>query len=226
MPYLHRFTRVTISGTAFGGAEEWSTGFNMGEVDADATMPDQGLADAVRDAWRAFMIKPTTSISAVYEATLVKVSSVGTDGKSNAADTVYANFPVVTKGVNGERHPAQIALVATLLGVPARGVASKGRMYLPGVFSGVGLDGKISTQTSLDIATNLRQFLFDVAQYAGTPNVPMLASPGSLNRDGTPRLGGSGPKNSQITAVKVGNVFDTQRRRRNGFAEAYQTVVL
>lgn len=224
MPYLHRFTRVTISGTAFNGAEEWSTGFNIGEVDADATMPDQALADLVRDEWRAFMIKADSNISAVYEATLVKVSSIGVDGKSNAADTVYANFPVVTKGVNGERHPAQIALVATLLGVPARGVASKGRMYLPGVFAGVGLDGKISAPTPLNIATNLRTMLFNIAASNVTPNVPMLASPGSVNKDGTPRLGGSGPKNSQITAVKVGNVFDTQRRRRNAFSEAYVTV--
>jgi len=226
MPYLHRFTRITISGTAFGGAEEWSTGFNYGEVDADATMPDQGLADAVRDAWRTFMIAGSSSISAVYEATLVKVSSVGVDGKSNAADTVYANFPVQTKGVNGERHPAQIALVATLQGVPARGVASKGRMYLPGVFGGVGLDGKIGGTLPFDVATNLRKFLFDCAQYPGTPNVPMLASPGSVNADGSPKLGGSGPKNSEIVSVKVGNVFDTQRRRRNGFSEAYQTVLL
>lgn len=226
MPYLHRFTRVTISGTAFNGAEEWSTGFSMGETDADATMPDQALADFIRDKWREFMIKPTSSISAVYEATLVKVSSVGMDGKSNAADTVFAGFPVVTKGVNGERFPAQIALVATLLGVPARGVASKGRMYLPGVYSGVGLDGKIATQTSLDLATNLRQFLFDIAAYEGTPNVPMLASPGSVNKDGTPKMGGSGAKNSQIIAVKVGNVLDTQRRRRNGLSEAYQTVAI
>jgi hypothetical protein len=226
MPYLHRFTRVTISGTAFNGAEEWSTGFNIGETDADATMPDQALADFIRDKWREFFIKPTTSIAAVYESTLVKVSSVGTDGKSNAADTVYANFPVVTKGVNGERLPAQIALAATLLGVPARGVASKGRMYLPGVFAGTGLDGKISAPLPLDIATNLRKFLFDIAAYEGTPNVPMLASPGSLNKDGTPKIGGSAPKNSQIIAVKVGNVFDTQRRRRNGFSEAYQTVAI
>lgn len=226
MPYLHRFTRVTISGTAFNGAEEWSTGFNIGEVDADATMPDQALADAIRDAWRTFFIAPSSSIAAVYESTLVKVSSIGTDGKSNAADTVYANFPVVTKGVNGERLPAQIALAATLVGVPARGVASKGRMYIPGVFGGTGLDGKIGGTLSFDLATNLRAFLRAVNDFEGTPNVPMLASPGSLNKDGTPKLGGSGPKNSQIIAVKVGNVWDTQRRRRNGLQEVYQTVPL
>lgn len=223
MPYLHRFTRVTISGTAFGGAEEWSTGFNFGDVNADAQMPTQAVADAIRDAWRAFMINGTSNISAVYEATLVKLSSVGTDGKSNAADTIYANFPVQTKGVNGERLPAQIALVATLLGQNARGVASKGRMYLPGVFAPVGLDGKINTLTQTDIATNLSTFLKAVNAIEPSPNYVMLSSPGSLNKDGTPRIGGSGPRNSVVTSIKVGNVLDTQRRRRNGFSEAYVT---
>lgn len=50
-------------------------------------MLDQALAGWIRDKWRAFFISGISYIASSYEFTLVKVSSVGQDGKSNAADT-------------------------------------------------------------------------------------------------------------------------------------------
>lgn len=226
MPYLHRFTRVTISGTAFSGAEEWSTGFNVGEVDADATMPTQAQANAYRDAWRAFHIHQNSWMSDRFASTLVKVSSIGVDGKSNAADTVFADFPVETKGAKAEAFPPQVSLVATLQGLDPRGVASKGRMYLPGAIAGLTTDGHLDTQRRNELHAQFLIFLKAVNAFEGTPNFIMLASPGSLNKDGTPRIGGSGPKNSIVQSLKIGNVYDTQRRRRNGLAEQYLSALL
>jgi hypothetical protein len=226
MPYLHRVTRATISGTSYGGAEIWSTGFYIGNVAADATMPTQAQADQIRDAWRTFFTNSTSKFSNSWQSTLVKVSSIGTDGKSNVADTVFSDFSPAAVGATPERMPPQVSLVASLQGVSPRGVASKGRMYLPGIAAALGSDGKISSVDQGNIATNFQTFLQAVNAFAGTPNVVMLASEGSLNRDGTPRVGGSGPKNSQVINVRVGNVYDTQRRRRNGLAEVYISKVL
>lgn len=221
MPYLHRFTRVTISGTSFGGAEEWSTGFNVGEVDANATMPTQAQADAYRDLWHDFFVHHDAYISNRWESTLVKVSSIGMDGKSNAADTVFATFPTLTQGATGDSFPPQVSLVASLLGVDPRGVASKGRMYLPGVAAGLDATGHIPNNQRNELHAKFAAFLDGVNADTSTPNVVMLASPGSLNKDGTPKIGGSSPKNSRVAAMKLGNVYDTQRRRRNGLAEQY-----
>jgi hypothetical protein len=226
MPYLHRVTRATISGTSYGGGEIWSTGFYIGNVAADATMPTQAQADQIRDAWRTFFTAATSKFSNSWQSTLVKVSSIGTDGKSNVADTVFSDFAPAAVGATAERMPPQVALVASLAGVSPRGVASKGRMYLPGIAAALGSDGKISSVDQGNIATNFQAFLQAVNAFAGTPNVVMLASEGSLNRDGTPRVGGSGPKNSQVVNVRVGNVYDTQRRRRNGLAEVYTSRAL
>lgn len=226
MPYLHRFTRATISGTSFTGAEEWSTGFNIGEVDADATMPTQAQADSIRDAWRTFMTSAGSATSNRYTATLVKLSSVGTDGKSNAADTIFADFPVVTTGTVATSYPPQVTVAATLIGLSPRGVASKGRMYLPGTSAGLEASGQIPTVAQGALATAFQTFLQAVNAFEGTPNFVMLASPGSLNKDGTPRIGGSGPKNSIVQSIRVGSVYDTQRRRRNGLTEVYTSRVL
>lgn len=221
MPYLHRFTRVTISGTSFGGAEEWSTGFNVGEVDGDATMPSQAQADAYLEAWGVFFKHLDSGISNTYSTTLCKVSSIGMDGKSNAADTVFAVPAAAMNGAWGGKFPPQISLVATLAGNSPRGVASKGRMYLPGVSIDVDGSGHIPNAQRNPIHANFLTFLKSVNAFAGTPNFVMLASPGSLNKDGSPRIGGSAPKNSIVSSMRLGNVYDTQRRRRNGLAESY-----
>lgn len=226
MPYLHRFTRVTISGTAFGGAEEWSTGFNVGEVDADATMPTQAQAEAYRDAWATFFTDANAYINSNYSSSLVKVSSVGMDGKSNAADTQFADFPSNTNGVYGGQNAPQVALVATLSSETPRGVASKGRMYLPGIGLVVGADGHLPGAQRDLLHGKFLTFLQEVNAFAGTPNFIMLASPGSLNPDGTPKIGGSTAKNAIVTSLRLGNVYDTQRRRRNGLVEQYKTGTL
>jgi hypothetical protein len=223
-PLAYRTSRVTISGTYAGGAEEWSTGFWFGNAGGDATLPDQALADGIRDAWRTFFITLNNGVSNLYESTLVKVSSFGTDGKSNPNDTVYANFPVQTKGVANPLFPPQIALVATLQSADPRGLAAKGRMYLPGVNIALGTDGRIPAAGQGNIVTGIKTFLAAVNALPAD-NVILNASHGQLTKDidGSvgPKVGGYGPVSKPVISVKVGNVYDTQRRRRNGMSEVY-----
>jgi hypothetical protein len=220
-PLAHRTTRVTISGTCFGGAEEWSTGFWIGNETADADLPTQGLVDDIRTAWQTFFVTSSSYVANTFTSTLVKASSVGTDGKASAEDTMYATFTGNAAGARTENFPPQIALVATLVSTKARGVGAKGRMYLPGIVAPVDATGHINGTTQAGILTNFKTFLTAVNASTATTNVIMLASHGSLTAAGTPRVGGSAPINKAVVSVRLGNVYDTQRRRRNGLAEAY-----
>lgn len=220
-PYAYRVTRVTLAGTFGGGAEEWNTGFFFGNAGADAELPTQALADMVRDKWAAAV--PNLSMSSQYECTYVKLSSLGTDGRSSAADTVYSTMPANTKGTSATWLAPQLSLVLSMHSSTVRGVGSKGRMYLPGVAFGVGLDGHITTGNAQAVANTMGTFLAAINADAISPNVVVLASHGSLNKDGTPKIGGSGPVTRAVTGIKVGNVYDTQRRRRNQLAEVYST---
>lgn len=212
-------------GTFAGGAEEWSTGFYMGAENQDADLPTQALADSIAVGWRNFFIAPASQISSRWAATTVKVSSVGTDGKSNAADTIYANIAAGTVGVATFHLPPQIALVATLTSTRARGVGSKGRMYLPGVGMTTEGDGKIAIGAVNGIRDTLATF-FNAVNGLPDNNVVVLASHGSLNPDGTPKVGGSAGIIKAVNGIRIGTVYDTQRRRRNGLSEQYSTVAL
>ncbi len=225
-PFAYRVTRVTLMGTSFGGAEEWSTGFYMGKENGDAKLPVQQLADDIAAAWRTFFIAGGVTVSSQFEFTLCKVSSFGTDGKSDANDTVYATPSAKTNGAGTGILPPQCALVATLTGPQARGLASKGRMYLPGITTPVGGNGKITSTAVSNIGTPLKAFLTAVNASTATDDVVINASHGQLTKGAggqlIPKVGGYGPVNKAVTGLKIGDVYDTQRRRRNGLVETYQ----
>jgi hypothetical protein len=226
-PHAHRVTRCSILGTMFGGAEEWSTGFYIGGTAGDAALPDQATADMIAAAWRTYFTNAASGFSGNYTTQTVKLASIGTDGKSNAADTIYSNLAPAAVGANNNgAFPPQIALVATLASTTARGVGAKGRMYLPGIFQPVDATGHISSTAQGNMLAQLVTFLRAVNSGLGNFESIILASHGSVNADGTPKVGGRAPINTVVTSVKLGNVFDTQRRRRNALREVYQTTQL
>ena len=101
LPLAYRSTRVTINGSFGGGVEEWSTGFWMGAENEDAALPDQALADGIRDAWRTFFTNNNSWISPAFRTLEVKLSSHGTDGRSDANDTIYSVMTTECKGTIG-----------------------------------------------------------------------------------------------------------------------------
>lgn len=220
-PLAYRTTRVTISGTYLGGVEEWSTGFWFGNASGDALLPTQTVADAVAAAWKTMFTNASMQISNRHTTTEVKLSSMGTDGKSDANDTIYSTNQLPCTGTATNYFPPQVALVASLYGPAARGLGQKGRMYIPGVSAPVGADGKIQGSFAQGISDTFAAFLTAVNAIPSTPNVVVLASHGQLDQFGKPKIDGFGPVTHQAVGVKVGSVYDTQRRRRNGIAEQY-----
>jgi len=221
MPYAFKVNRVTMQGTSFSGEEIWSTGFYLGNVSADADAPTEAMATSIGALWQTFFTHTNSRISSQFQTTEVKIAQLGTDGLTIPDSVKYYTYPAPISGVQGSTlFPPQIALVATLVGPQARGLASKGRMFLPGVSAAVSTNGRISDLNRGEMATNVRTFIRGVVDLAETNNVPLLAS------QGRPGIGGTAPVNHEIVSVRVGNVYDTQRRRRNGLAEAYSTVVV
>jgi hypothetical protein len=71
-----------------------------------------------------------------------------------------------------------------------------------------------------------RTMLQAINATTATDNVIVLASHGQLNKDGTIKVGGRAAVTKAVQTVKMGDVYDTQRRRRNGLVEVYQTASL
>lgn len=221
MVFAHKVVHVTMSGAMLGGAEEWQTGFYVGRPAADADVPNQLFVDAVRDAWQTFFTAPANAISTAYTFTQVKAARLATDGKYDGTD-VAISFP--TAAVQGPRGgnpmPPQIALVATLVGGSGKGLAGKGRMYLPGINEVVDGSGHINQAFCGTLATNLAAFFNSLNASFDIPGEVINAS------KGTAKLLGINARNIPVNGVRVGNVYDTQRRRRNALAEVYSTAVV
>ena len=116
--------------------------------------------------------------------------------------------------------PPQVSLVATLIGGSGKGVAGKGRMYLPGVCQSIDANGRVLTQITQNIATQVAAMFDALNASVDAPGVVVNASMGSkrgLYIDG---------RNVPVNGIRVGNVYDTQRRRRNGLQETYTNAVV
>lgn len=217
MALAHKVVHCTIMGTMFSGGEEWQTGFYLGAPDADAQVPNQAFADVVRNAWQTFFTLAGNGVSDSYNFTGVKLARLGLDGKYDGS-AVIQSFPTgqVTGGSTGLPLPPQVALVATLIAGSGKGLGGKGRMYLPGIKHAVTGNGRISDADALRVANNLATFFNTINASTDKPGTAINASRGHV------KFGGAGAVNITLNGIRVGNVYDTQRRRRNGLSETYQ----
>lgn len=224
MVFAHKVVRVTFSGTMWGGQEEWSTGLYLGLKDADAPTPTQAAADQCCEAFRSMFVNGNMGISNAYQFTKTKLAAIDASGHTIDSEVLYAAPSGSNSGGNiTDRVPSQVALVVTMLSNRPRGLAAKGRMYLPGVSHKVNTSGRIDINPVVNNMAGLLKTFFDsMRNDADIPGQPILAA------KGTGALPALTAQNDYITKIRVGDVYDTQRRRRNGLSEAYvnQTLVV
>jgi hypothetical protein len=219
--WTHKVVHVTLSGAMMGGAEEWQTGFYVGHPDADAAVPNQLFTDAVRDAWTTFFQHADVGISNWYSFTQVKAARLTEAGKYDGTDVPVSTPAAAVYGARGGNvFPPQIALVATLIAGSGKGLAGKGRMYLPGINEPIDATGHLTAVYTQKVATQLAAFFNTINASFDIPGEVINASKGRQ------KLLGIGARNVPVNGVRVGNVYDTQRRRRNGFSESYTNAVV
>lgn len=216
--FRHYVCRLTAFGSSYTGTEEWSTGFYFGLADADTPDPTQASADAFLARWQTFFTTATTGIWSGCKTEGVRIAKLNKDdGKVLPAYNFYAYPGTPFAGGNaGGPLPAQTSLVASLLARPNAGLGAKGRMYLPCINYPVNADGTISPTEQGNIATNLQTMFNALNDEADVPGELINASRGRLLQ-----LLGDMPVNRYVQDIKIGNVYDTQRRRRNQLNETY-----
>jgi len=222
--YAHAVNKVTISGTCFGGAEIWSTGFFVGLEDGDAGEVTAPQCNAIADHWEVFFEHAQSEVSWAWLTTEVKMAKIDTLGETVEDEVEYYTYPAaIAGGKQSNGLPPQVSIVATLQSSNVRGLASKGRMFLPGLAPNIGQFGKIDAAQLGVIATNINNFLSAVNDDFAIPGQIILASFGSVTaKDASGKPTGWGPgENKFVEHVRLGDVFDTQRRRRNALNETY-----
>lgn len=229
--YPFRVNKVVISGTCWNGQEQWSTGFYLGNLNSDAPDPGTTSASGIAPFWTTFFTAASTKVATVYKTHQIKVSQLEPDGDVDLSRIDIYDYPEPITGTHTlNLYPPQITLAATLTSDLQRGLASKGRMYLPGIAADVTTTSpKISATDASNVATNLKTFFDGVNASGAVSGVAILASKGhkvDLDPTTPDTYSYTGGKVAEVTGLRVGDVFDTQRRRRDGIQELFQAVVL
>lgn len=193
--------RHVISGTTPG--EEWSwtlhTEGTVSTGDANGT-----LAAAITAAYTNGLATITT---ADVVTTLASTASIdpATDGQMTRVEVVLS-----LPGTDlGEMLPFQCATVVTLITAVANR-HGRGRFYLPPLGALVLEGGRINAAATSNLDTAFTAF-FDEMNTGGL-------QPVVRNR--------SGHISTPVTEARVGDVIDTQRRRRNKLSETYTVIAV
>lgn len=140
----------------------------------------------------------------------VKVANIGADGHYTGEPAIY-EFGSPVAGGAGAPHPSFLSLSLGFTTGKSFGRARSGRIFPPN-YGCLGVSGSyISSAQQADLIASAKEFLSAVKVDIGDP--------GYINPYVISRSGVSNP----ITGVRVGNVWDVQRRRKNAVPETYAT---
>lgn len=208
--------RIVIRGT-MGAEENWSTSIAYipsASTPASYVTTQQELNDwaddigADIDGGGLSILRNALSTSGI-------ITEVVTQKFRNDNTLERQSIPYIANeaGLGTPAMPPQCAIVISLL-TGSVGASYRGRVYWPAV--GAALDGSLRLNTPTepsDVATEFATKLFDwgnLAPVGGTARPVVF----SRTQDVV----------TPVTSIRVGNVCDTQRRRRDGMTEAYVAV--
>lgn len=211
MPHPYSFNQVQIIGDAYNGQEIWTTGFSIGATEQGSADPTIEAAEAIANAWVNWFTATNSGTATSHRTLAVKYNKMGTDGKQVTDPTIEYVLPTPAVGASATgNHPAQCTMVLSLRAEQSRGLATKGRMYLPTTAFQVGQSGKVS-ESNITLSLDMLQTFFQaIRNTAPVLGVPILTS-------GSGILGAT----NAVSTIAMGTVYDTQRRRRNDLTEEY-----
>lgn len=199
---------LQFSGTLPGG-EVWSFGLRSDTVAAGITQAQlQTIADNCEDAYSAFHAVAANSMGNGVLFDLVTARVITTIGLTRMQAEASPTSPVAGSG--STTYPNQVATVVTLL-TSAAGRRGRGRVYLASLGGTIGATGRMSTTKRSSLVTS----------FASTVDV--------VNSNLSAVTAGSKvavqsqvvPSAAKVVSVRVGDVLDTQRRRRDAMVESY-----
>lgn len=223
-PRHFRLTFTGVFGAAAAPVEEWSMGVSLIAV-PDGTYSQEGLKSAVGALGPLWGSHVASYASTQARHTNTTLALVGVDGKyeRNAAGAYQrAELATDVAGVSTTLVPLQIALAVSLHS-NYDGPTGRGRFYVPTPGIAVQADGTYADTTAANAASAMKGFV-DAINAAvaggggtwGAPDSPIgrvcVASGGSIVKGLAPAL-------HPVTRVSVGEVPDTQRRRRSDLLE-------
>lgn len=215
--YDRRHFKLTFGGQVGDDVDEWSTGIRIAPATLGAvvdwphavTQIGEHYIPVVTTLWNAIKSRVATGIDLRW----IKLAAIGTDGKYvPGLDPYIYDFETPIAGTAGSFCTGpQSAVVLSLRTNRNRGPATKGRMYLPITAAMPGATTfRLSSTYTDEIADAGKAFI----EQLRVVNETTTFGPYIMSGIGNGAING-------INFVLVGDMLDTQRRRRNKFTEEY-----
>lgn len=214
---------------SFGGplhdTEQWSCGLRLNPPGALASNPfhdeiEAGLADLAGDI-STWWTQNTVIQSIAAKLEQVKLNVIGVDGRYEDATTSHTHWFTGTLPATSYAaiYPGQVSLVASLTTDADRGLASRGRIYLPSPKLAINSTyGTIEAADAISVANRVAVLINSINDWPGWDAVTEWAG---MRVQVVSSVGAGAMR--PVTGVRVGRVLDTQRRRRKSLLEQYQT---
>lgn len=209
------YVRVSILGSSPGG-EVWSINPVFDPTGEFGTSVDQTALDAATDAIAA--LSPGANLLA-FASSALAVTGARCEVRQDSDDSLLAISTQIRSsplsGSGAALRGAQNALVISLR-TNTPGGSGRGRLYWPAVGTSIGTDLRFTSASALTALTEMRAYLNAMRSALATafPTIGFDLAVRSRTTHTTPH----------VNKVQVGNVPDTQRRRRDNMTEDYQSL--
>lgn len=209
MAFPLRHWLFTAFGTSWGGVEEFSFGFRISNQDP----PVQADVDALVAPTQTFWNTAGMGIDSQHSLIGIKLAPIATNGLyppgENAVEALFTPDP--GPGAGGNHWAPQCTMCVTTTTALPRGLAAMGRFYLPSMTGAIAASGRAPSGLNTSIAAAAATWLTAV-------NAAVLGGVAVFSKGNAAVPNGA---LQTVTGVRVGDVIDTQRRRRRQLVEAY-----
>lgn len=215
MAYNQPILKLTFGGSV-SGEDIWTNGLSIGgndQGDSGAIQAFEGLEpDAFATIAQEFYADGPNHMASFNTLEWIKMALVGPDGKYVEDAKIY-DYPAPVQGAGNFSVSPHDTIVLSLLTGVKRGLARRGRIYLPAGFGQPeGGTGRLSASTTGRVAALGADFIGKIDDVLRTvsPSADVVIA-SSVGAGAT----------REVIAVEVGNLMDNQSRRRNRLFETY-----
>lgn len=191
----------------------------LGETITDA---DQ---DALVRGAHDFLVAISGYLFNGYDLESIRLYPCGADGRSRTAPSVYTPTTATMNPTVGQSLPADVA-AAISTATATRGVKGRGRIFLGGLGQASMAATGTPTGPFRTAALNGLKAWMDSARALGDPTGRLAYSPIVWHRSGDLAGVETGEYGSPISAVRMDDRYDTQRRRDKRVSRTWQTASL
>lgn len=218
MAYPQPIVRLSVGGSV-AGEDVWTNGLTIG---ANGTQGANDLflsltPDQFIPAVNAFYATGPYSANPYNTVEWIKLALVGVDGKYLRDAKIY-DYPTPRQGTGSFGASPHDTMVLSLLTATKRGLARRGRIYLPSGFASIApATGRVVPADVTALVAKSKTYLDAINAIVKVQNINNRICIASDVREGMIR---------QVTDLEIGNLMDNQSRRRNRLDETYVAATL